>query len=315
VSGGVLGCGLARAGELGWTLRAAVRARLALAVVPRRLAHVLAVVTVLLLCTDARASTVHEPAPGASVEQGKTLYFDWAWTGNEYWTSGILFAQAASKDDPIWFGPGKPGRVRFSGSYGFGYGESHATLTFDARLFAPGQWYWRLCNNTTTGEDDKCYFDGSDPIPLTVTPAPPPPPAPPLDPCLDEIDNDGDGIVDFDDYDGGADCDQVPRPPRAPTLSAAQARRVVRAALSEQFARAYDEGSSRRVRGFWRTSPTLAHFSVVSWRFGRYAFDGRATIRSRVDASARWGLVVRRTDDGCRGGCVRVIRRSGTAAG
>jgi hypothetical protein len=32
--------------------------------------------------------------------------------------------------------------------------DSHATLTFDTT--APGDWWWRLCNKSINGEDDKC---------------------------------------------------------------------------------------------------------------------------------------------------------------
>src|SRR4051812_26697912 len=45
---------------------------------------------------NAQAATIHSPSPGASVQQDASLYFDWAWTGGEYWTASITFAQTAN---------------------------------------------------------------------------------------------------------------------------------------------------------------------------------------------------------------------------
>ena len=265
----------------------------------------------LALVGTAQASTIHSPAPGASVEQNQSLLFDWAWTGNEYWTAHIVFTQVADSADPIWLGGDKPGKVRVGGSSG--YGDSHATITFGAQTFAPGQWYWRLCNNTITGEDDKCYYDGSAPIPLTITAAPVVAPPPEPDHCFDKIDNDGDGKIDLDDMDNlGAsneyyECDHVkpapPKPETTPRLTVSSAKRWARTALKRKFGNAYRHGSGKRLSGTTRLSRTKVRFSNVFWFAGDVSWQGRLTIwYTGVGDAARWNYAykIKRTNEYCK---------------
>jgi hypothetical protein len=64
--------------------------------------------------------------------------------------------------------------------------SSNATLRFTDSRFVSGTWFWRLCNKSIYGEDDKCVLD-AEVRSLVLTPAPPPPA------CDDGIDNDLDG--------------------------------------------------------------------------------------------------------------------------
>jgi hypothetical protein len=268
----------------------------------------------LALVGTAQASTIHAPPPGASVQQNQSLLFDWAWTGNEYWTANIVFTQVADGADPIWLGGDQPGKVRVGGQYG--YGDSHATITFSAQNFAPGQWYWRLCNNTTTGEDDKCYYDGSAPIPLTISAAPVvvPPPAPvEPDHCFDNIDNDADGKVDLDDMDNSSAsndyywCDHAkpapPKPETTPRLTVSWAKHWAKTALKRKFGNAYRYGSGKRLSGTTRLSRTKVRFSNVFWFAGDMYWQGRLTIwHTGVGDSTMWNYAytIKRTNDYCK---------------
>jgi hypothetical protein len=63
----------------------------------------------LVAAVPAQSAVIHQPAAGASVQQGATLYFDWVWDSDEYATSAIVFTRSSSPDDPLWqFGPGVP---------------------------------------------------------------------------------------------------------------------------------------------------------------------------------------------------------------
>lgn len=268
----------------------------------------------LAMAGSAQASTVHAPEPGAFVQQGQALYFDWAWTGDEWWTSSIVFAQVPDAASEIWLGGTKPGKVRIGGQYGFG--DSHATVTFDPAMFAPGQWYWRLCNKTLDGEDDKCYYDGSAPIPLTIAPAAVPPvTAAPRDPdqCFDDIDNDGDAKLDLSDMDNSNAandllwCDQrkpaPPKPETTPTLSVAMAKHWARTALKRKFGSSYRYGSGKRLSGTKRLSRTKVRFTNVFWFAGDVYWQGRLTIwYTGLGSKTRWnyGYTIRRTNDYCK---------------
>jgi hypothetical protein len=144
-----------------------------------------ALVLLAALASPASAAVIHEPADGVAVQQSGSLFFDWAWDSDEYWTDRIIFTQVADPNDPIWLGGDKPGKVRYGGQYGFA--ESQATVTFSPQSFGPGTWYWRLCNKTIYGEDDKCYVD-AEVRSLVVTPGPA---------CADGTDNDLDGKIDW----------------------------------------------------------------------------------------------------------------------
>ena len=136
----------------------------------------------LALSGTAHAATIHTPDDGATVQQGANVYFDWAWDDDEYATAWIGFAR--SIDGP-W--TPRPELTVQDCSYGVcgPWLESHATILAPAA----GVWYWRLCNKSIYGEDDKCSYDaGVAPRLLTVLPAPA---------CSDGIDNDGDGVWDY----------------------------------------------------------------------------------------------------------------------
>jgi hypothetical protein len=176
-----------------------------------------------------------------------------------------------------------------------------------------------LCNNTIDGEDDKCYYDGSDPIPLTVTAAPVPTPAPavpvpvpvpvPVDTCFDKVDNDGDGVMDLDDLDAfdsgdpSKECDQIRRPMPLPTLTRATARSYVKTTLKRRFNDAYRHGYSKRIAGVRRLSRTKIRFADVSWVIGDLSYRGRVTIwNGRNGTEIWWNYAYRitRTNEHCR---------------
>jgi hypothetical protein len=277
-----------------------------------------------IISAPTKAATIHVPASGASVQQDASLYFDWAWDSDEYATSAIVFTQSADPADPIWtWGPGQanadPRRIVVSDLYG-PYLESHATVIFTASRFVPGTWYWRLCNKSIYGEDDKCSLD-AELRSLTVTAKPPPPPPPPT-PCTDGIDNDRDGTIDSGDsvcqLSGGTSEGWPSSAPsdRIPTLSVAETKHYFRVALAREFKNAYRHSYAKRIAGCTRLS-RLRIRCGVSWVIGDLNYRGKGMIwlTREDDDSTAWNYAwtIRRVNEYCRstGGrrCTKTYRR------
>ena len=247
-----------------------------------------AAVLVLVAATasPASAAIIHEPANGAAVQQSAALYFDWAWDSHEYWTDRIIFTQVADPNDPLWLGGEKPGKIRIGGQYGFA--ESHATITFSPQSFAPGTWYWRLCNKTVDGEDDKCYVD-AEVRSIVVTPGPAcgdgvdndldgkvdwpwDTTCPletgtsegPLPQCADGFDNDVDGLVDVADDHCSAATDKLEGLEPLPTLTRTATRRYIRSALRQEYGSSYRHGSGKFIADCNRRSRTRVRCGDVS---------------------------------------------------
>jgi hypothetical protein len=258
------------------------------------------VALVAAMASSAPAAVIHEPANGVAVQQSASLFFDWAWDTDEYWTDRIIFTQVADPNDPIWLGGEKPGKVRIGGQYGFG--ESNATVTFSPHSFAPGTWYWRLCNKTIYGEDDKCYVD-AEVRSLVVTPGPacgdgmdndldgkvdwPSDPScvlatgtteGPLPQCADAVDNDGNGLVDLADGRCSAPADKLEGLEPLPTLTRTAARRYIRSALRQEYGSAYRHGSGKFIASCNRRSRTRVRCDDVSWFAGDVGWSGWTTI-------------------------------------
>jgi hypothetical protein len=258
----------------------------------------------------AQAAVIHQPAPGASVQQERPLFFDWAWDEDEYATTGIVFTHSADPTDPVWtWQAGQPatdpGRRVVVTDAGYSFLDSHATVTFRGSSFAAGQWYWRLCNESIYGEDDKCGLD-AEIRPLTVTSAPPPP----VDQCDDGVDNDGDGKSDYDDLDniyGDLDsCDHVkpPTPVAKPLhkLTFAETKHLIRKALKRRFRGAYRAGYAKRISACERRSKTKVTCRRVFWVVGDASYAGRATIwPTRKDGAPYWNsaYTIKRTNEYC----------------
>lgn len=138
------------------------------------------------LTTAADAATIHAPAPGTVTAETDGVAFDWAWDSDEY-ASRIVFTQSPDPNDPIWTGSfARPGVVAYSDQYG-PYTSSNAFVRPAGRL-SPGDWYWRMCNYSIYGEDDKCSYDaGVAPRLFRVVD---------VADCSDTIDNDGDRRTD-----------------------------------------------------------------------------------------------------------------------
>lgn len=133
----------------------------------------------------AYSATIHSPAAGFTAAENEYVSFDWAWDSDEY-ASRIVFARVAAGEDPFWFGTfSREGIVAFGDRYG-PYLSSNARIR-PAGDLAPGEWYWRMCNYSIYGEDDKCGYDSVPPRLLTVVDVPD---------CQDGWDNDGDGRTD-----------------------------------------------------------------------------------------------------------------------
>jgi hypothetical protein len=127
----------------------------------------------------------------------------------------------------------------------------------DVRHHRPGDWWWRLCNKSINGEDDKCSYDSAvAPRKLTLTAKPAPPP----DLCTDGLDNDGDGKTDLDDMDNDNAndtklwCDQIKpaakpapttRPALLPRLTVSDAKSYIRTVLKRRFGDAYRYAQAR----------------------------------------------------------------------
>lgn len=155
-----------------------------------RLAILTGALTSLASPSIASAATLATPADGAVVTQGQSVLYDWAWDSDEYATSAIVLTQSADPNDPIWlFGPtvpANPGRVMYTDG-GYPFIDSHASRP--ALGLVVGTWYWRLCNKSIYGEDDKCSYDANvPPRALVVTDGPD---------CNDGFDNDNDGSIDY----------------------------------------------------------------------------------------------------------------------
>ena len=223
------------------------------------------VVLLAVMAAPASAAVIHAPANGATAEMRTPLLFDWAWDDDEYATQGIVFTQVANPSDPIWtWGPGEantnPGRIVVSDRYG-PFLDSHATISFDNAKFVPGTWYWRLCNKSIYGEDDKCGLD-AEVRSLVLTP-----PAicndgidndldgdtdwalddgcggdrngateGPLPQCADGLDNDGDGGLDLADRECKRRTDKLEAPDPLPRLFPGPAKAYVRSALRQELA-------------------------------------------------------------------------------
>jgi hypothetical protein len=223
---------------------------------------VVAVVAALAAPAAAGAATIHTPADGLITQQGQPVYFDWAWDFDESATASIVLTRSSEPTSPLWqYGPTVPAsadRQAFSDcSYGVcsPWLDSHATLTFDTT--APGDWWWRLCNKSINGEDDKCSYDSAvAPRKLTLTAKPAPPP----DLCTDGLDNDGDGKTDLDDMDNDNAndtklwCDQIKpaakpapttRPALLPRLTVSDAKSYIRTVLKRRFGDAYRYAQAR----------------------------------------------------------------------
>lgn len=176
----------------------------------RKLLLFVVIAATLGLAGSARAATIATPASGTTVTQGQAVYFDWAWAEDEYDTSEIVFTRSADPNDPVWhFGPtvpADPNRILIRDcAYGYcsAFLDSHATVTFKG--FQTGTWYWRLCNQSIYGEDDKCSYD-AEIRSVNVADGPD---------CNDGFDNDGDGQIDWP-YDasdlGGGGCTSADDP-------------------------------------------------------------------------------------------------------
>jgi hypothetical protein len=270
---------------------------------------------VLAAPAGAQAAAISSPANGITVAQGQPTHFDWAWADDEYSTSAIVFTRSANPDDPIWnFGPTvptDPNRILIRDcSYGYcsAFFSSNATVSFKG--FTTGVWYWRLCNQSIYGEDDKCSLD-TEIRSLVVSDGPD---------CNDGLDNDGDARLDWP-YDAGcvdaADADETdpPRPqcdngrdddgdgdsdsldydcsstsddselgaqsppPRSkpeplPRLTTAAARRYARVALGRRFRNAYRHGHTKRLKRCSRISRKHIRCRRASWAIGDVSYRG-----------------------------------------
>jgi len=158
---------------------------------PRLLLLVL-VLTGFVWTTPAVAATVAQPADGIQAAQGSTVFFDWAWDSDEYATASIVFTRKSDPAAAEWtYGNGTTAvdanERRIFTDRGFAYTSSNANLFFDA--MPQGLWYWRLCNKSINGEDDKCSYDsGVAPRALMIVDGPD---------CNDGFNNDGDGYIDY----------------------------------------------------------------------------------------------------------------------
>jgi hypothetical protein len=293
----------------------------------------LALIVVVLTAMPASAAVIHAPANGATVQQDASLFFDWAWDDDEYATGNIVFTQVADPNDPIWLGGAKPGKVAISDCSGGVCGPflaSNATVTFDDARFAAGTWYWRLCNKTIYGEDDKCYVD-AEVRSLTITPKPPTPACSdgidndldgdtdwledltcedetgttegPVPQCADGADNDDDGSIDLSDDQCKHRTDRRESPDPLPWLSTAATKRYVRGALRREFGVVYRYGNFKRIDRCLRISRTRMKCRPVSWSIGDVGWRGGVTIwyrnDSNGDVSWLYALTIKRTNEYC----------------
>jgi hypothetical protein len=244
----------------------------------KRLTTVTAVLCA-VFASSAFGASISQPASGASVAQGSTLFFDWAWESDEYATSSIVFTHAADPSDPVWTWQAGtpatvPGQRVVVSDHGYPFLDSHATVTFSPSIYlSTGQvyggfdataWYWRLCNKSIYGEDDKCAYDtGVAPRLVNVTPGAT---------CYDGLDNDGDGRVDLVDpgCSGASDTDETDPPPPVPvaapaakavTLTLAQSRSAVRAKIRAMWG----TYAAKRVQEWdcYRLTTTTVHCNVI----------------------------------------------------
>lgn len=128
--------------------------------------------------------------------------------------------------------------------------------------------------------------------------------------CNNGKDDDGDGETDYPDdpdcrdSEGGSEA----TPPPAPLLSADEAKKSVRRALSRVFS-----GTASPSRNYRASCTRLARLKIrcaVRWSTRRHQFTGWIVI-ARADQAIRFDLMVSRTKRRCRGErrCVAVIRR------
>lgn len=203
--------------------------------------------------TAQAASTWHAPASPVHASQESTLHFDWRWDEISY-AGRLIFAPTDNPSDPIWYGTDRPGRFETVTSI-----DSNATLNFAkwyahhptyVRVSAPfpaGAWYYRLCTKTIYSEDDKCVLEPEIRQLLVVASAPPAPsPSPPVS------------------------------DPAEATITAAEAKRYVRAALRGRYAKTYTR-SRHRVSACRRV--TRARFRCrTGWTYRGFRYRGTVSI-------------------------------------
>jgi hypothetical protein len=236
----------------------------------RALPALAALAAVGLSTTSAQAETIHTPPPsGAVFHEGDTVPFDWKWDRDQYATTAIYFTTSADPNDPVWYGPDKPGRIRVTDNYGTGFDGSNAYVDLAKWKITPGQWYWRLCSKSIDGEDDKCQLRDR-PHALLVLPRPVLTPAPePVFP--DPVTPD------------------PPAPPARDTLTRTEAAVATRRAIRSRF----DYGTMPSpFTMVCNPISSTAQSCRVTWRTKKHRFKGRV----RVALPARTTFDVLRTD-------------------
>jgi hypothetical protein len=237
--------------------------------------------------STAQAALIHQPATGISVQQDGVVHFDWAWDSDEYATSSIVFTQSPDAVAPIWMwtsgqANAEPGRIVVSDcAYGYcsPFLSSNANVTFAAARFTPGVWYWRLCNKSIYGEDDKCGLDAEIravtitplPAPPAATPAPTATPSPAPAPAQEAEEED-------------------PRD-KLKTLSMASARSFAR-----KYVKRYSSYSLRRMdqTDCYRTDRLTARCTVM-WHHGRDYWSSRFVVtRTKSGLKPKWVKTARR---------------------
>ncbi len=278
----------------------------AMRVSSRRSVRLLGLVSAALLfgAGPAAAETIHTPVDGTVAQEDQTVLFDWAWDSDQY-ASYLIFTQDPDPASDLWLGQKKPGKVTVTDD-GYSFLSSNARVVPKQWSITPGQWYWRLCSNTVSGEDDKCYYRGAPhPITITAAPAPPPPPAPVVVTPPPVV----------------APAPAAPKPaPTTAFFSKADAAANARLAISEYFS--YKKAPKKRKVSCSRTSSPLLHSCKVSWETARYRYSGTLTLSpepitaadkkrnaGKIDNDDYWytGKVVRTTKRTGRKKTVKVV--------
>lgn len=161
--------------------------------------------------SSANASTISQPASGTLVPENRTLFFDWAWSEDQY-ASRLLLSRAPNPSDPSW----QKMDAIASGQ------ERLYSSNFTLRNLSEvglGTWYWRLCSYRFGGEDDKCYLEPEIRA-FTILDV--------ID-CADGVDNDNDGKTDL----GDAGCRNARGTTEVTTLAPSRVRPLAKAALKD----------------------------------------------------------------------------------
>ena len=208
-----------------------------------------------LVLAPAASAEIHSPADGATFQATDTVYFDWAWGSDEYATSWIGVAR--SPDGP-WSPLPEKWLMDCSDGVCSPWFSSHAYIP--ASRIGVGTWWWRLCNKSIYGEDDKCALSTEGPRMLTIT-APPPTPIPTPAPVTTPA--------------PAPAPKPVIHPKPLPTLSQGSAVSYLKTALHERFRRAFP---ARRFQARCTRTSSTSFACRPQWAKGKTRWTGTAHV-------------------------------------